>query len=126
MIRLLPDENISPSLVNKLGDEGVYAEAVLHVGLSGRSDPDIWKHALDNDFAVVTTNARDFIRLLSMEVHPGLIVLRESGLTRAEQWQRILPVLEEIRASGDSNFMVNKLVEISGPGKWESRQIPKP
>jgi len=126
VIRLLPDENISPSLVNKLGDEGVYAEAVLHVGLSGRSDPDIWKHALDNDFAVVTTNARDFIRLLSMEVHPGLIVLHESGLTCAEQWQRILPVLEEIRASGDSNFMVNKLVEISGPGKWESRQIPKP
>lgn len=36
------------------------------------------------DFAVVTTNARDFIPLLDAPVHPGLIVLRESGLSRQE------------------------------------------
>ena len=39
-------------------------------------------------FAVVTTNARDFIELLDVDVHPGLIVLRESGLSREEQWDR--------------------------------------
>ena len=31
--------------------------------------------------------------LLNVEVHPGLIVLRESGLTRQEQWENIEPVL---------------------------------
>jgi hypothetical protein len=29
----------------------------------------------------LTSNARDFIRLLNVDVHPGLIVLREAGLS---------------------------------------------
>ena len=89
MTRLLLDEHISPALVRKLGEKGLYAVAVAvavavaaaHVGLSGEPDEHIWNYALEHDFAVVTTNARDFIRLLNVEVHPGLIVLRESGLT---------------------------------------------
>jgi predicted nuclease of predicted toxin-antitoxin system len=81
LTRLLLDEHISPALVRKLGEKGLYAEAVAHVGLSGEPDEHIWNNALEHDFTVVTTNARDFIRLLNMEEHPGLIVLRESGLT---------------------------------------------
>ena len=54
------------------------------VGLAGRADHEIWQYALDRDFTVVTTNARDFIELLDVDVHPGLIVLRESGLSRDE------------------------------------------
>jgi predicted nuclease of predicted toxin-antitoxin system len=88
VIRLLLDEHISPALVRNLADMGVYAQSVPYVGLSGRLDHEIWKYALDHDFAVVTSNARDFIPLLDVEVHPGLIVLRESGLTRDEQWAR--------------------------------------
>ena len=70
--------------------------AAAHVGLSGEPDQQIWSYALENDFVVVTSNARDFIRLLNVEVHPGLIVLRESGLTRDEQWDRIRPVIEHV------------------------------
>jgi predicted nuclease of predicted toxin-antitoxin system len=73
---------------------GIYAQSVPHVGLSGHLDHEIWKYALEHDFVVVTTNARDFIPLLNVDLHPGLIVLRESGLTRDEQWERIKPVLE--------------------------------
>jgi predicted nuclease of predicted toxin-antitoxin system len=69
---------ISPSLVGKLGDKGVLAVAAAHVGLSGDPDAKIWNYAFENDFVVVTGNARDFIRLLNVEVHPGLIVLREA------------------------------------------------
>ena len=125
MIRLLLDEHISPSMVKRFGEEGVYAQSVPHIGLSGRPDHDIWQHAFDNDVTVVTTNARDFIKLLKVEVHPGLIVLRESGLTREEQWSRLAPVIEHIKASGN-DFMLNKLIEIFGPGKWEVHVIPKP
>jgi hypothetical protein len=57
---------------------------------------------LDHDFAVVTTNAKDFIPLLDVEVHPGLIVLRESGLTRDEQWNRIKPIVQRVKDSEDS------------------------
>jgi predicted nuclease of predicted toxin-antitoxin system len=89
LIRILLDEHVSPSLVGKLGDKGVLAVAAAHVGLSGEPDAKIWNYAFENDFVVVTGNARDFIRLLNVEVHPGLIVLREGGLTRDEQWDRI-------------------------------------
>ena len=124
MIRLLLDEHISPALVQRLADMGIYAQSVPHVGLSGRSDQDIWKYALDHDFAVVTTNARDFIPLLDVEVHPGLIVLRESGLTREEQWARLVPVIQHMEESGDRNFLVNKLIEVSGIRRFEMREIP--
>ena len=125
MIRLLLDEHISPSLVGKLGDKGVFAVAAVHVGLSGKPDEQIMNYALENDFVVVTSNARDFIRLLNVEVHPGLIVLRESGLTRDEQWERIRPVIEHVLRSSDDNLLVNKLVEISDGNKWEIREIPE-
>jgi predicted nuclease of predicted toxin-antitoxin system len=69
--------------------------------LSGEPDARIWNYAFENDFVVVTCNARDFIRLLNVEVHPGLIVLREGGLTRDEQWDRVQPVIAYILESSD-------------------------
>ena len=57
--------------------------SVPHFGLAGRADHVVWRYAFDHDFAVVTTNARDFIELLQVPVHPGLIVLRESGTEQA-------------------------------------------
>ena len=50
---------------------GVFAEVAAYVGLSGEPDEQIWNYALENDSVVVTSNARDFIRLLNVEVHPG-------------------------------------------------------
>ena len=73
---------------------------------------------------MLTTNARDFIPLLDVEVHPGLIVLRESGLTREEQWARIEPVVQHIEESEDQDFLVNKLIEITGVNRFEMREIP--
>jgi len=92
------------------------AEAVAHVGLSGRPDHEIWSYAFENDSSVVTTNARDFIKLLGVEVHPGLIVLRESGLSREEQWERLLPLVKHLKASNDENLLLSKLVEFTAPG----------
>lgn len=100
MMRLLLDENISPALVRLLADIEVYSQSVPHVGLAGRPDHVVWQYALDHDFAVVTTNARDFIELLDAPVHPGLIVLRESGLSRHEQWERLRPVVEQVLRRG--------------------------
>jgi len=124
-MRLLLDENISPALVGRLAEVGVYAQSVPHVGLAGRADRIVWKYALDHGFAVITINARDFIELLDVATHPGLIVLRESGLSRDEQWERIKPVVERINRSGDPDFLLNKLIEITGPGQFEVRKVPR-
>ena len=83
----------------------------------------VWRYALDHDFAVVTVNARDFIELLDIAVHPGLIVLRESGLSRDEQWERIKPVIDYVQDSGDRDFLLNKLVEVTGVGNFHTRDM---
>ena len=125
MISLLLDENISPALVRLLANLGVYSQSVPHVGLAGRADHVVWKYALDHDFAVVTTNARDFIELLDAPVHPGLIVFRESGLSRQEQWERLIPVVEHVNKSGDEDFLLNKLIEITGVRQFHSQRNPR-
>ena len=66
----------------------------------------------------------DFIDLLDVDVHPGLIVLRESGLSRNEQWDRLRPVIEHVKDSGNEDFLLNKLIEITGLGRFEARDIP--
>jgi predicted nuclease of predicted toxin-antitoxin system len=87
------------------------------VGLSGASDPAIWRYAYENDLAVITTNAKDFLALLDVEVHPGLIVLRESGLSRQEQWDRIEPVaqfdrFQAARRNSDKTIQYSQILNI--------------
>jgi hypothetical protein len=62
--------------------------------------------------------------LLDVTPHPGLIVLRESGLSRHEQWERIKPVVDYVQVSGDEDFLLNKLVEITGVGRFQARDLP--
>jgi predicted nuclease of predicted toxin-antitoxin system len=82
-VRFLLDEHLSPTLVSRMASLACYAVAVPHVGLSGANDSVVWRYAYENDLTVITTNAKDFLALLNVEVHPGLIVLRESGLVRS-------------------------------------------
>ncbi len=102
------------------------SDAVPHVGLGGAGDPAVWRYAYENDLTVITTNAKDFLALLNVEVHPGLIVLRESGLSRQEQWERLEPVLQHLLKLNDPNFMVNKVIEVEVPGRLSVREIPSP
>ena len=63
----------------------------------------------EHDLVVVTTNVRDLIELLDVELHPGLIVMREAGLSRTQQWARLEPVLRRVLAAGDPN---NRVIEV--------------
>ena len=125
-MRFLLDEHLSPTLVSRLAALGCYGVAVPQVGLSGASDPVVWRYAYENDFIVVTTNAKDFLALLDVELHPGLIVLRESGLSRQEQWNRIEPVLQHLFNVNDPDFMLNKVIEIEAAGRFSVHEIPHP
>jgi predicted nuclease of predicted toxin-antitoxin system len=105
---------------------GCYGVAVPHAGLSGASDRAVWHYAYENDLTVITTNAKDFLAHLNVEVHPGLIVLRESGLSRQEQWERIEPVLRYLLERKDTHFMLNKLIEVEAPDRFSTREVPPP
>lgn len=113
-MRLLLDEHLSPRLALWCAEcRRLYAVPVTHVGLAGCGDATVWAYALAHDFVVVTTNARDLIRLLHADLHPGLIVLRESGLTRDEQWDRLEIVLDRLQQQPDpAGHMINKVIEL--------------
>jgi len=102
---------------------GVYALSVAHAGLAGKPDALLWHYAFQHDLTVVTTNARDFIELLDVELHPGLIVIREAGLSRIEQWSRLQPVLHHVLATADPNFMINRVIEVCGVGHFDVREV---
>jgi predicted nuclease of predicted toxin-antitoxin system len=125
-MRLLIDEHLSPKLVEWAAELGVYALSVPHAGLGGKSDSALWHYAFQHDLTLVTTNAGDFIELLDVELHPGLIVMREAGLSRTEQWNRLEPVVQHVLATADANFMVNRVIEIWGVGEFDVREIPAP
>jgi len=55
-----------------------------------------------------------------------LIVLRESGLSRQDQWERLIPVVEHAKKSADQDFLLNKLIEITGVGQFTIREISEP
>lgn len=124
-MELLLDENISPTIVDRLAEIGVYAQSVPHVGLSGQPDHVVWAYAQEHGFSVVTINAQDFIELLDIDLHPGLIILRESGLSRDEQWMRIRPVVRYVLASGEQDYMLNKVIEITGANEFDVRDVPQ-
>jgi predicted nuclease of predicted toxin-antitoxin system len=70
-LRLLLDENLSPRLVGRLAALDIYAAHVAHLGLSGYSDPALFRYAYENDLAVITIDAADFLSLAS----PLLVLL---------------------------------------------------
>lgn len=123
-MRLLLDEHISPALVQRFAGMGVYALSVPHVGLAGATDEMVWKYALANDLIVVTANARHFLPLAGQEIHPGLIVLRENGLTRDEQCERLEPAVQFV-GKAEKDYLLNQMIEITGPGKFEVKAFER-
>jgi predicted nuclease of predicted toxin-antitoxin system len=109
--------------VRRIADVGLFAQSVPHAGLAGASDKAVWADAAQNDFVVVTANARHFLTLAQVDVHPGLIILRESGLSREEQWERLEPVIRFVAAAGNQDFLLNKIIEVAAPGEFLVREI---
>ena len=58
-MKLLIDEQLSPTLVDRLAKKGIFAQHVAHMGLSGESDPTVWRYAYENDQITVTMNVGD-------------------------------------------------------------------
>ena len=71
-MNVLVDENLSPSMVQRLAAKGVVAVHVAHIGMPGATDPQVWKYAYEHDQIVVTMNVEDFLHLASgVDLHPG-------------------------------------------------------
>lgn len=113
-MQLLIDEHLSPTLAQRCAERGVVAVPVGHRRLGSTADRVIWQYALDHDFVIVTTNARDFLPLLRHDLHPGLIVLRHGSLSREEQWGRLKRALDYIEQQIEppTAYMLNRVIEV--------------
>jgi predicted nuclease of predicted toxin-antitoxin system len=105
---------------------GIFAQHAAHVGLSGKSDFDIWLYAFEHDQIVVTINAKDFLSLATgSEVHPALVILRESGLTPDEQWTRLEPAFTIIREEeNQGRELINRVIEVFAADHRVIRDLP--
>lgn len=123
-MNLLIDENLSPRLVRWACEQGYPAEAVAHVGLSGARDQTVFAYAYRRNQVVVTVNVGDFMALaLGLEVHPGVIALREAELSAEEQWLRLQGALTfaQQECGGD---LLNHVLEVTLDTQLVLHSIP--
>ena len=123
-MKLLIDENLNPRLARWACESGVPAEAVVHVGLSGATDAAVFATAFSQDQVVVTVNVGDFITLAAgVDLHPGVIALREAELSAALQWDRLKTALTfaEQVCNGD---LINHVLEVQEGGACLLHAIP--
>lgn len=90
---------------------------MVHVGLSGATDAAVFATAFSQDQVVVTVNVGDFITLAAgVDLHPGVIALREAELSAALQWDRLKTALAfaDKACNGD---LINRVLEVQEGGK---------
>ena len=120
----LIDECLSPDLVALAHKRGHHATHVLFRGLQGTEDRELLPTIRMEGFILVTSNARDFLRLYRLEtVHPGLIVLLPGNVRADDQVRLFDCVLDAIEELVD---LISKLVEVSLTGDVSIRDWPTP
>ena len=120
----LIDECLSPDLVALAPLRGHHATHVVFRALQGTDDPGLMPTITTEGFVLVTSNARDFLRLYAREtVHPGLIVILPGNVTAQAQLRLFGLALDVVEPMHD---LVNKLVEVSAAGQVSVRDWPSP
>lgn len=87
-VRLMLDEMISSSLVERCWEYDVDALPVRNRGLLNASDIKVWRYAQTEQRTVVTANERDFRNLAFGSLHHGLLLI-PNGASRDEQFTYI-------------------------------------
>lgn len=137
VLKLLVDENLSPSLVQLANERGFVCSHVSYLGFAGDKDWELRDKILDGDWTFITANSPDFRgprdapgskgEYADISLHAGLVCINAPGGTnRAVQhavMKEILDVLEEI---GD---LTNQVLEadLSREGELTFRlyELPK-
>lgn len=115
VVKLLLDENLSPSVAAQLSRLGEDVVGVRDLGLLGASDRDVFARALELDRIVATSDCDDFRELASSaELHGGLVLLEDGELGSAQQQDAIGRAIAAIR----EEYAVGR--EMIGRGLWVS------
>ena len=77
-MKLLFDENLSPTLVSRLATEFPGSRHVEDLGLRGRSDEDIWAYARAEGFTIVSKD-NDFRQMAVLQGPPPKVIWLSIG-----------------------------------------------
>ena len=77
-MKLLFDHNLSPRLINRLANLFPDSTHVYTLGMDQEDDLNIWKHALSNDFTIVTRDS-DYNELLVLRGFPPKVIWIRRG-----------------------------------------------
>jgi predicted nuclease of predicted toxin-antitoxin system len=101
-VKLLFDENLSPRLVELLAAEFPGSAHVDHALGRGRSDADVWHHALEQGYVIVSKD-NDFRQRAFLSGPPPKVIWLAVGNASTRQILELLQSkLAEARAFGES------------------------
>ena len=105
---LLFDQNISPRLVDRLVDLYPGSTHVSLIGLADAQDIEIWQHAHDNDYMIVTKDA-DFSELGLVKGFPPKVIWIRRGNCSTTDIETILrenySVIKDLSDDADTGIL---------------------
>jgi predicted nuclease of predicted toxin-antitoxin system len=112
-VKLLLDENLSPTVGAKLRQDGFDVVHVRDRKLSGRSDREILDKAYAED--------RVFRKLAdARELHPGIVLVVDGDLLRAEQEEVVRRALAALRNEHEAGRdLMNRALYIGREAGWK-------
>lgn len=123
-VRFLVDESLDPTLVLALDELGWKAESVADVGLSGRSDEDVFAHAWRESHILLTSD-KDFLddRRFPPHRNPGVIILPNAPIDSDSFTKALREALYTIAPLGESYKGCKILISSEGVIGITSRNI---
>lgn len=129
-MKLWIDECLSPTLVERANQRGLWATCNRDRNLLGELDEKLYPIVLDEEAVFVTNNEADFLSLgREAGLHSGLIVLPQGG-RRATQSLLLDAAIDHIEAQAKAHdeapadWMVNKYVEVDPEESVAHRDLP--
>lgn len=78
-MKLLLDENLSPRLVEKLKDVFQDIKHVDRIGLGGASDSEVWQHAKENGYILVSKDSDFYDKSVLFGYPPKVVWIRRGN-----------------------------------------------
>jgi predicted nuclease of predicted toxin-antitoxin system len=104
-MKLLFDHNLSPRLVNRLAELFPESTHVYLLGTDQVDDREIWNHAKNNDFTIVTRDS-DYNELLTLRGFPPKVIWIRRGNCSTTEIETILRShLADIQALTDDSTL---------------------
>lgn len=103
-MKLLFDENLSHKLAEYLSDLFPDSTHVRNVGLKSSDDPDVWKFAVENGFAIVSKDADMHDRSLVFGFPPKVIWIRLGNCATADVERLVRQEIDTLKKFINDDF----------------------